>query len=204
MMSSPAPTKQVIARKISDYGNAVTFSLLVGIVFSFFAPQVYPPWLVFIVAFLLVIGGPAAILAYAMKVKGVDFDFTDRRTRTPWYAAIEACYASGLLVFAPFLLRSWPLFNLAIVSTLLNGLCTIVNLYWKISAHAAGSAGPATGIALVFGWWTLFITVPIVVAIAWSRVVLGKHSISQVVWGVVLAVACYGAVFVLIYPLRLF
>jgi membrane-associated phospholipid phosphatase len=93
---------------------------------------------------------------------------------------------------------------LAIVSTLLNGVCTIVNLFWKISAHAAGSAGPATGIVVVFGWWTLFIMVPIVAAIAWSRVVLEKHSISQVVLGVLVAVACYGAVFLLIYPLHLF
>jgi hypothetical protein len=95
-MSDSAPARQVFALKISDYDNAVTFSLLVGIVFSFFAPQVFPTWLVFIVTFLLVIGGPAAILCYAMKVKGVDFDFTDRHTRTPW-----SCHAVHIPIHVP-------------------------------------------------------------------------------------------------------
>ena len=197
-------TRFKIARKISDIGNAITFSLLVGVLFSFIPPQVFPSWAVFLIAFLVMILTPGAILVYAMKYKGVDFDFTDRSSRTPFYLSIEACYAAGILIFSPLIIPSWSMFNLSIVSTLLNGVILLINFKWKISAHAAGAAGPATGIALVFGWWTLFIFGPVVLAIIWSRLVLKKHTIMQLVFGTIVAVACYSLVFAGLYPLNIF
>lgn len=191
----------VAARRISDVGNAMTFGLLAGVVFSFFTPQVVPSWAVFLLAFASMIFAPGAVLVYGMKVKGIDFDFTDRATRTPWYLGVEACYASGMVLFSPLLLPSWPVFCLAVVSTLLNGAMLLINLKWKISAHAAGAAGPATGICIVFGWWTLLVMGPVVAAVAWSRHVLGKHTPLQLVSGTVLAIACYALVFLGLYPL---
>ncbi|MHA1370346.1 MAG: hypothetical protein ACTSRA_11600 [Promethearchaeota archaeon] len=192
------------ARRVSDIGNAMTYSLVIGILFTFLIPQRRSPWLVFIVAFLIMIFSPALILGLAMKIWKVDFDFTERKSRTPYYSAIEICYISGIFVFSNFILPSWSMFCLAIVSTMLNGILTVVNLKWKISAHAAGSSGPTMGIAIIFGWWTLLITGPLLAAVLWSRYYLKKHTVLQLVCGVVAALVCYILVFAVIYPAQLF
>jgi hypothetical protein len=59
---------------------------------------------------------------------------------------------------------------------------TAVNLRWKLSAHAAVSAGSATVLVLVFGPWLLFGAV-LVALIGWSRVVLRDHTTAQVIAG---------------------
>ncbi|MEX2726444.1 MAG: hypothetical protein Q6353_004275 [Candidatus Sigynarchaeum springense] len=193
-----------VARKASDIGNAITYSMVLAILLSFFVPQTIDPWLVFVLTFLIMVFGPGAILVYGMKTGKIDFDVTEQKVRTPYYLLIECCYAGGMLVFAPFAFPSWVIFNVSLVSVLLNGLCLVINFKWKISAHAAGAAGPATGIALVFGWWTLLITAPTVALVIWSRWYLKKHTPGQLVAGTILAVAVYGLVFSLLYPLALF
>ncbi len=192
------------ARKASDIGNAITYSIALAILFSFLVPQTINPWIVFVLTFLIMVFGPGAILVYGMKTGKIDFDVTEQKVRTPYYLLIECCYAGGMVVFAPFALPSWIIFNISLVSVLLNGAMLVINFKWKISAHAAGAAGPATGIALVFGWWTLFITAPTVAAVIWSRWYLKKHTPAQLVGGTLLAVAIYGLVFSVLYPLAMF
>lgn len=203
-MTQEASTTFKVARKASDIGNAITYSLVLAILLSFCIPQAINPWLVFLLTFLTMIFGPGAILAYGMKTGKIDFDVTDQKVRTPYYLLIECCYASGMVMFAPFALPSWVIFNVSLVSVLLNGLCLVINFKWKISAHAAGAAGPATCIAIVFGWWTLLVTGPTVALVIWSRWYLRKHTPAQLVGGTLLAVAIYGIVFMLLYPLALF
>ncbi len=192
------------ARRISDIGNAITYSIVIAILFSFLVPQTINPWIVFVLTFLIMVFGPGAILVYGMKTGKIDFDVTDQKVRTSYYLLIECCYAGGLVVFAPFAMPSWVIFNISLVSVILNGSMLVINLKWKISAHAAAAAGPAVGIALVFGWWTLLITAPTVAAVIWSRWYLKKHTPAQLVGGTLLAVAVYGLVYSLLYPLALF
>ncbi|MHA1792740.1 MAG: hypothetical protein ACTSVI_08855 [Promethearchaeota archaeon] len=194
----------LFARKVSNIGNAITFSLLIGILFSFFTPQVIPSWIVFLLTFITMIFAPGFFLLLAMKLKGIDFDFSEKDSRTPYYLIVECCYIAGLFIFSPLLLTSWPIFNLALVSTLLNGLLTIINLKWKISAHAAGSAGPATGMAIVISPWILLVMIPAVFLVCWSRLVLKKHTALQLVFGTLLSIFSYMFVFMMIYPLNLF
>jgi membrane-associated phospholipid phosphatase len=192
------------ARKISDIGNAITYSIVLAILFSFLTPQAINPWIVFVLTFLIMVFGPGAILVYGMKTGKIDFDVSDQQVRTSYYLLIECCYAGGLVVFAPFALPSWIIFNISLVSVILNGSMLVINLKWKISAHAAAAAGPAVGIAIVFGWWTLLITAPTVAAVIWSRWYLKKHTPAQLVGGTLLAVAVYGLVYSLLYPLAMF
>jgi membrane-associated phospholipid phosphatase len=193
-----------VARKASDIGNAITYSIVLVVLFSFLTPQAFNPWLVFALTFLIMVFGPGAILAYGIKTGKIDFDVTEQKVRTPYYLLIEFCYVAGTVVFAPVALPSWVIFNASIVSAVLNGAMLAINFKWKISAHAAGAAGPATGIAIVFGWWTFLVTVPTVAAVIWSRWYLKKHTPGQLVGGTLLAVAVYGIVFSLLYPLALF
>jgi membrane-associated phospholipid phosphatase len=69
-----------------------------------------------------------------------------------------------------------------------------INFYWKISLHMAFVAGAATILCLVYGviaLWTL-VFLPMV---AWARIQLKQHSITQVTTGAILAAAIVVAIF---------
>jgi membrane-associated phospholipid phosphatase len=69
-----------------------------------------------------------------------------------------------------------------------------INFYWKISLHMAFVAGAATILCLVYGVvavWTL-IFLPMV---AWARIQLKQHSITQVTTGAILAAVIVVAIF---------
>lgn len=199
-------SKYKVARVFSDVGNAITYSLVVVFLFSIAHHQDhYPGWFIFLMAFLFTVLAPGLVLGLAIKLRpDIDFDFTERKSRLPFYLVTEAAYIGGIFLFSPLIFPSWPMFCLAVVSTLLTGSLTIINEKWKISAHAAGAVGPTTGIAVVFGPWTLLITAPIAMGIIWSRLHLKKHTAAQLLFGSLLAISCYLVVFLGLYPLSLF
>jgi membrane-associated phospholipid phosphatase len=69
-----------------------------------------------------------------------------------------------------------------------------INFYWKISLHMAFVAGAATILCLVYGVvavWTL-VFLPMV---AWARIQLKQHSLTQVTTGAILAAVIVLAIF---------
>ncbi|WP_223874687.1 phosphatase PAP2 family protein [Salinispora oceanensis] len=64
---------------------------------------------------------------------------------------------------------------------------TGINQVWKLSAHAAVSAGSAGVLINVFGP-ALLVVVPVVALVAWSRVRLRDHTTSQVLAGAAVGV----------------
>ena len=64
----------------------------------------------------------------------------------------------------------------------------ITTLWWKISIHASSLAGAATMLTALYGVMMLpaFLLLPLV---DWSRVVLGRHTIAQVVVGSLVSMA---------------
>lgn len=65
---------------------------------------------------------------------------------------------------------------------------------WKISFHAAVASGAVAILTITFGPWVL-LAAPLVVLVAWSRVVLGHHTKAQVVVGVVMGALVGGTAF---------
>jgi len=59
---------------------------------------------------------------------------------------------------------------------------TIANQFWKLSAHAAVSAGSVSVLVMVFGP-VLLAGATIVALVGWSRVALGDHTTGQVLAG---------------------
>src|SRR4029450_4269348 len=72
-----------------------------------------------------------------------------------------------------------------------------ITLGGKISGHAAGAAGSAPVLPLVFGPALLAVW-PLVAVIAWSRVQVGDHTTAQVLAGVALGVVVNATVFTLL------
>lgn len=84
----------------------------------------------------------------------------------------------------------------ALVVAMLAGLVVTVavTVAWKVSVHVAVAAGTVVILCLVFGWLCL-LTVPVVIAIAWSRVRLRDHTLAQVTGGAILGAGVAALVF---------
>jgi membrane-associated phospholipid phosphatase len=60
-----------------------------------------------------------------------------------------------------------------------------INLYWKISIHTMGIAGPTTVLIFVFGYWGALLGL-LLPPVIWSRVYLKKHTAAQAITGAIL------------------
>jgi membrane-associated phospholipid phosphatase len=84
---------------------------------------------------------------------------------------------------------------------LLSILCIVVNLKWKLSEHMAG-VGAVIGGLITFsalfgynpvGWLCLFILIAGVLGTA--RIILGHHTLGEVLAGFIVGLACSLLVF---------
>lgn len=59
----------------------------------------------------------------------------------------------------------------------------LISIYWKISLHSMGIAGPAVFLIYIFGAPGLIFSLIILPSVMWSRLYLKRHTVSQVVMG---------------------
>lgn len=87
----------------------------------------------------------------------------------------------------------------ALVGAIAVGLMSsmLVTLFWKISVHAAVTAGASVVLVLVFGPPLLVLGL-VVVLVAWARVAIGDHTPAQAVAGIILGAAVAGTAFPLL------
>lgn len=127
----------------------------------------------------------------------MDIDIPERRDRNYPLLMVITSYLIGVLVLYTM--------NAPLITTILmfcyfsNTLIVFfINLYWKISIHAMGVAGPTTVLIYVFGpIGAIFaLTIPVVM---WSRVYLKRHTVFQVIMGTLLGfIATAAQIYVLI------
>ncbi len=134
---------------------------------------------------------PAAyVLKLAREKRVSDKHVPIREQRTRPYLVAAGSYAFGLLLLlltrAPF--EVWGLMWCYACNTVTIAL---VNLRWKMSAHAMGAAGAVAGLTYAFGAPVLpaYALIPVV---GWARLRLRAHTLGQVVAG-----ACAGIVLTL-------
>ena len=135
---------------------------LIGIVFITLAPMV----LVY-------------ILARYNKIS--DPDLSDRRERFVPYISIVGLYIIGFFVF--WLLQApYPILAITASYIVVTFIGAFVSLFWKISMHMAGVAGPVT--ALVFLVNPIFILAYLLlIPLGWARYTLKKHTLLQIIMG---------------------
>ncbi len=84
-----------------------------------------------------------------------------------------------------------------LISTAVSGVVMMVTtLWWKISIHASSLAGAATMLTALYGAVMLPLFV-LVALVSWSRVVLRRHTVAQVVAGSLASTALATAVIML-------
>ena len=91
--------------------------------------------------------------------------------------------------------------NILMAALVIQILCAIINVWWKISTHTAaigGVAGALQAFAVIFGFnpigWLCFVLV-LAGMVGSSRMILRQHSLRQVCYGFLLGlVVAYGVI----------
>ncbi|MBI4927138.1 MAG: phosphatase PAP2 family protein [Anaerolineae bacterium] len=137
-------------------------------------------WALFSISFTIIV--PAAfILVLRKRGKVTDFDVFVREQRFWPYMVSVSCALIAWLVMA--LAHAQGLFILISAAAAIQAIVMfLVNLKWKISVHASGTACFAVLSWQLFGLpgASLLLAIPLV---AWSRVRLGRHTTGQVIAG---------------------
>lgn len=110
-----------------------------------------------------------------------DFEISDRRQRGWYFLFVTGFFWLAALLTMSQLGYLWVNLVMAIYMSLL----TIISLGWKISGHLLLDTVMILllGIAAGPGYFLLLLGLPLV---GWSRVVLKKHTIAQVIAGILL------------------
>ncbi len=87
-----------------------------------------------------------------------------------------------------------PLFAVFIGATVTIIIGSIISYFYKISVHTSMTTFFVAMLILMFGWgmWPVILCIP---AIIWSRLILKRHTISQVLTGFVLSLLIVIATF---------
>lgn len=138
----------------------------------------------------LLAAGFAAVLPYAVTWRlrhpreqiGVS-----RRVRVVYLLVTLACAVAGVLLVG---LLGGPHRVVAVAITIVAGLAVAaaINTRYRLSNHACAAAGGTVILVVLYG--PIFLAgFLIVVAVGWSRVRLGRHTVGEVAGGAVIGAA---------------
>lgn len=119
-----------------------------------------------------------------IKKKNLEVDMPRRQDRIYPLLLVIVSYIIGVAVL--YILGAPSLTTVLMICYLNNTIIVLLfSLYWKISIHAMGIAGPATAIIYLFGWYGLLFSL-LVPLVLWSRLYLKRHTPAQLIAGTVL------------------
>ena len=176
-------TQKVIAIVIShvlDPFVTIGMASIIGVFLSGLNADLIMPYLLVILFGTFV---PLVLLRYfAVKNKKIDdWDIKKRKQRfLP--LAVLLIFLLVHVVIARFFINEF-LINFTMLLIVWVAGILFITLFWKISGHT-GAAMLAAGLFIRWfgwGWWLIFLIVPLV---SWARVVRKDHSVYQVVAGI--------------------
>ena len=196
---SDAPNHRV-AHRVSQLLSPPMIGLAVVIVFAFFSPigtGLLVPWQSLILGTVFIAIGPVLPLSTMVALGRQTFDVKNRRDRPLLYLAAILVYAAGAVVAWFFQDRCMA--TIAIAYVAVTSAVALISLFWKVSAHTAGVAGPITALIWVYG--------PIVapflllaVVVGWARRRQGLHTVAQVAGGIVTAIVVTAGTYWIFWP----
>jgi membrane-associated phospholipid phosphatase len=189
-MPEPVAKKRllVLARFISNILAPTTISIPMILLVAFYHASSVGSALAYggLTLFFLSIGPFLYILIGVRLGKLSDVDVSKRKERLgPFiFALLSICL--GLIIL---LMISAPaaLVTVLMMTAISGGIMMIITQWWKISIHASSLAGAATVLTALYG----IIMLPcffLLVLVCWSRVVLRRHTVAQVIAGSLLSI----------------
>lgn len=167
--------------------------LLISIVLLsmvFYRAQVPTPTLVYqslvILVFMVII--PVGLLLRALKKKTIsNWDISNRKERVGALAVFLGIFVIGTGLLSLFSVSSITQFFLYLFVVLL--MFFLITTFYKMSGHLTVFSLFITYLYHVVGGYSvlLFLLLPL---LAWSRVVLKRHTVSQVITGTIFGITC--------------
>jgi membrane-associated phospholipid phosphatase len=139
---------------------------------------------------------PQGLITLGMRRGRVEDRYVgDRSKRSVVLPLVALSVVAGLVLMlvlgAP---RDLSAMLVAMLATLVPILGITAGLRWKVSIHAAVTAGAVAMLALALSaWWWCGLAV--VAVVSWSRVVLRDHTAAQTVVGALVGAVTAGLVF---------
>jgi membrane-associated phospholipid phosphatase len=174
--------------------------LAVVIIFAFFSPigtGLLLPWQSLLVGIVFIAIGPVLPLTTMVVLGRQTFDVKSLRDRPLLYLAAILVYAAGAAVAWFFQDRCMA--TIAIAYVTVTSAVALISLFWKVSAHTAGVAGPITALTWVYG--------PIIapflllaVVVGWARRRQGLHTVAQVTGGIITAMLVTAGTYWIFWP----
>ncbi|HEX2914201.1 MAG TPA: hypothetical protein VH186_25600 [Chloroflexia bacterium] len=121
------------------------------------------------------------VLAMLSRHQVTDIFISVRQQRTiPYLVTIFGFLAGFGAVYG--LIGPSALAAIMFTNALTTVVLTIINLYWKMSGHAIGVAGPVAVLTVFYGWVAapFYLLIPVV---SWARVTIKAHTPGQVIAG---------------------
>jgi len=140
---------------------------------------------------------PYLPVIYFSKKMVVDIYVSKRGARTPFFLISMLSYFLATIIFLGT--SSKIMFLLALGHVCVTLILVIINLFWKVSTHCAGVAGPITALIYVFGieYMPLFL---FLVPLSWARMKLKTHTFVQTLVGALIAVVVGITEYSALYP----
>lgn len=122
------------------------------------------------------------VLGFLKKGYLSDADITNRAERVKPYILITILYSLGCILLLTLKFPK-PIVTLMACYATVTACGTIITLFWKISMHLAGLAGPITGAIYFWGLKAVPFSAAII-PLVWARLSLRRHNLWQVLGGI--------------------
>ena len=192
--TSPKPLHIRFARQVSNFLAPVTISIPGVLLVAFYRAQNLASALFYacLTLFFLSFGPMLYIIIGVRLGKFSDMDISRRRERIgPFLFSFVSVFAG--LITLDLLNAPKNLQTLLIITAVSCIVMMVITLWWKISIHASSIAGTVTFLTALYG----VIVLPaflLVVLVSWSRVVLERHTMAQVVAGALVSITLTSAI----------
>lgn len=90
----------------------------------------------------------------------------------------------------------WYMRGIIVAALLMMIICVVANLRWKLSEHAAGTGAVLGGLvafSALFGYnpvWWLCLVILVAGVVGTARIILGHHTVGEVLGGFAVGYAC--------------
>ena len=179
----PKPVHVRMARHVSNILSPASISLpFIVLVALYRASDKLTALLYALITLFFVSVGPLAYIVIGVHLgKLSDIDISRRSERAgPFLFGISSTLA-GLLVL--LLIQGPKNLQTALIITIVSAIILLITtLWWKISIHASSLGGVATMLTALYGA-AMLPCFFLLILVSWSRVVLRRHTILQVIAG---------------------
>lgn len=172
-------------------------SLIALFIFSYMSrlPLLYQIKVVTIV-YIFTVLLPTVLIHIYRRYQGWTTTQMGRKERrmVPYIIAIMcyfACYYLMMVMRIPQFMA-----NIVVTALVIQVVCAIANIWWKISIHMAGiggMAGALLAVSMVFGFnplWWLSVMIMVAGLVGTARMILRQHSLRQIVGGFLVGAVC--------------